>query len=125
MEGDQSSNQSDYVRKIASVVQNRDEKIYNLDSMEHWTNLNVRDFMLDINHEILREISELEYWMKNVLDESDAISISLSKFSEGGEQITVKDAIQLSMVKLRTIRKILRVMKKYTDIKYSDENKTQ
>ena len=125
MEDDQSSNQSDYVRKITSVIENRDGKIYNLDDMEYWTNLNIRDFILDINHEILREISELEYWMENVLDESDAMYSILLKFSEGGEQFTVKDAIQLTIVKLHTIRKILKVMKKYADVKYSDENKTQ
>jgi hypothetical protein len=124
MEGYQFSHQSDYVKKIISVVEDRDERIYNLDKMEHWTNQNIRDFIIAVNHEILREILELEHWMKSVLDEAEAISINLSKFSDMDEQVTVKDAIQLSMVKLRTMKKILTVMKKYADIKHSNENKT-
>lgn len=60
-----------------------------------------------------------------MLDEADAISVNLSKFRATGEQITVKDVIQLSMVKLHTMRKILKVMKKYADIKQSNENKMQ
>jgi hypothetical protein len=122
MKDNQSDNQSDYVKKIVSVVEARDEKIYNLENMEHWTSQNIKDFLIDINHEMLREILELENWMTNVLGESDAISVVLSNFSGTGEQVTVRDAIQLSIVKLHTMKKILKVMKKYAEVKHSNEN---
>src|SRR5260221_11839000 len=117
MEGYQISDQSDYVKKIVSVAEDRDREYYNLDNMEHWINLNIKDFILDITHEILREASELEYWVQSVLEETNTVSVNLSKFNETGEQITVKDALQLSIVKLHTMRKILKVMKKYGENK--------
>ena len=121
MDDFQFDQQSDFVKKQIAVRKNRDDRTYDPDNMEYWIKQDVKDFIIDINHEILRELLETEHWMRCVLEESEVTSIIVPKL---GKQITVKDACQLAIVRIGTMKKILRVMKKYADVKHSEESQT-
>jgi len=121
MDDFQFDQQSDFVKKQIAVRKNRDDRTYDPDNMEYWIKQDVKDFIIDINHEILRELLETEHWMRCVLEESEVASIIVPKL---GKQITVKDACQLAIVRIGTMKKILRVMKKYADVKHSEKSQT-
>ena len=119
MEDFQFNQQSAFIKKQIAVRKERDDKTYNIDDMEYWKKQDIKEFILAINHEILRELLETEYWMQCVLEESAIASINVSRL---GEQITARDACQLAIVRIGTIKRILKVMKKYADIEQSNEN---
>jgi hypothetical protein len=118
----QFNNRSDFIEEQIDLRKKRDDNVYNINDMEYWTNQDVKDFILNVNHEILRELIETEYWMRRALEESELTSIIIPKL---GDQITVKDACQLTIVRIGTIKKILKIMKEYVDEKYRSENKSQ